>query len=103
MNQFETELKIIAEDMAKLYEHTDKIIKKDGKTLVDVKFNVTEEQVDFELIKRVIELLEKYKKDCTQEELTNLVNTVKRDAARKINNYRQEKEIKDFEGNDIEL
>ena len=102
MNRFEIELKIIAEDMAKLYEHTDKIITKKGKTLVDVKFNITEKQVDETLIKRIREVLDKYQKKYTEEEITNLVNLVKKDSIRKINIYRREQGIKEFEESEIE-
>ena len=102
MNVFETNIKIITEEIAKLYENTDKIIKKDGKVLVDIEFNITEEQVDNILIERVRELLNNFQKEYTEEEFISLVNKVKKDAVRKINEYRQENNIKDFEENDIE-
>ena len=102
MDVFETNIKIITEDIAKLYEHTDKIIKKDGKVLVDIEFNITEKEVDSILIERVRELLNTLQKEYTEEELISLVNKVKKDAVRKINEYRQEKDIKEFEENDIE-
>ena len=102
MNNFKLELKIIAEDMAKLYEHTDKIVTIKGEILVDVEFNITEEQVDITLIKRIQEVLHKYEKSYTEDELSALANSVTKEASKRVNDYRKEKGIKKFKANDIE-
>ena len=102
MDNFEQNLKIIEEEIAKLYEHTDKIITKKGKLLVN-EFNITEKEVDDVLIKRIKDLLTRFKKQYTEEELISLVNQIKKNAVKKINIYRQEKGIKSFEENDIEF
>lgn len=101
-NRYKIELKIIAEDMAQLYEHTDKIRNKEGKILVDVDFAITEKQVDLIMTRRVREILNKYQIDYTDEELEDIVNYTKKDAVKKINRYRDEKGIKPFEANEIE-
>lgn len=97
MKPSKAELKIIVEDMAKLYEHTDIIKTKTGKTLVDIKFNITEQEVDGILSKRIEEILQKYQIQYEQEGMKDLANKMKKDAINKINEYRQEKGIKDFE------
>lgn len=102
INQHKMQLKIIAEDMAKLYEHTDKIEKENGETLVDIKFNITEEQVDSILIRSVRELLETWNIEYTNEELGEIVNDTKKEAAKRINKYRKEKGIKPFTSKEIE-
>ncbi len=96
-SNFKRELVIITEEMAKLYEHTDKIVTTEGKTLVDIKFNIDERQVDITLVKRIKELLHKYGRVCTQDELSSLLNSVKEQATKKINRYRNEIGIKAFE------
>ena len=101
-DRYKTELKIIAEDMAKLYEHTDKIINKEGRILVDIEFAITEKQVDLIMIRQVEELLRKYQINYTNEELEEIVNGTKKEAAKIINRYRQEKGIRAFVKNEIE-
>ncbi len=96
-NNFERELVIIAEEMAKLYKHTDKIMTTKGKILVDIKFDINERQVDITLTTRIKKLLQKYGKEYTPDELSNLLNSVKRQASKKINRYRKEIGIKQFE------
>ena len=101
MDIFETNIKIIIEEIAKLYEYTDKIITKTGKTLVDANF-LTENEVDNILIERVRNLLNDFEKQYNEEELISLVNKIKKAAVGKINEYRDENNIKAFEENDIE-
>lgn len=102
MDYFKTELKILAEDMVKLYEHT-KIVTEKGKTLVDIKLNITEKEADTILVERIKDLLNKYQIKYKKEEIVSLVNEVKKDAARIINTYRKEKKIQEFDAKDIEL
>jgi len=92
-------MKIIAEEIAKLYEHSDKIVSKTGETLVDINF-ITENEVDNILIERVKAFLKDFEKEYTEEEIISLANKIKKDAAKIIN--RNEVDIKNFEGNDIE-
>ena len=102
MDIFEMNIEIIVDKISKLYENTDKIVTKTGKTLVDIDFNITESEVDNILVERVREFLNNFEKEYTEEEFISLVNRIKKDAVRRINEYRDENNIKSFEENDIE-
>lgn len=105
MDFFAKEKQIIIENMAKLYEHTDKIIKEENReVLVDIKFKITEKEVDEILIKNLKELAKKYNKEFSREEWILEINNAKSKAIEIINKYRGETnpKIKKLDENKIE-